>query len=82
VACANENQEHSNGSQFFVTLGPTESLQKKNTIFGRVAGDTIYNVMEMNNLEVDASDRWDSRVFGWNNGCRVHKEKLPACAFV
>ena len=82
MACANENQEHSNGSQFFVTLGPTESLQKKNTIFGRVAGDTIYNVMEMNNLEVDASDRCDFGLSGWNYGCRVHQEKLPACAFV
>jgi len=57
VACANENREHSNGSQFFLTLGPTESLQKKHTIFGRVGGETIYNLMEMNNLEVDDGDR-------------------------
>eukprot|EP00208_Stichococcus_sp_RCC1054_P002393 CAMPEP_0206142266 /NCGR_PEP_ID=MMETSP1473-20131121/16191_1 /ASSEMBLY_ACC=CAM_ASM_001109 /TAXON_ID=1461547 /ORGANISM="Stichococcus sp, Strain RCC1054" /LENGTH=259 /DNA_ID=CAMNT_0053537195 /DNA_START=213 /DNA_END=989 /DNA_ORIENTATION=+ len=57
VACANANVEHSNGSQFFITLGPTESLQKKNTIFGKVSGETIYNVMEINNLEVDDNDR-------------------------
>jgi peptidyl-prolyl cis-trans isomerase SDCCAG10 len=57
VACANANEEHSNGSQFFITLGPTESLQKKNTIFGRIGGETIYNVMEFNNLEVDSQDR-------------------------
>lgn len=57
MACANENREHSNGSQFFLTLGPTESLQKKHTIFGRVGGETIYNLMEMNNLEVDDGDR-------------------------
>lgn len=57
MACANANEEHSNGSQFFITLGPTESLQKKNTIFGRVGGETIYNVMELNNLEVDPQDR-------------------------
>jgi cyclophilin family peptidyl-prolyl cis-trans isomerase len=66
VACANENTEHSNGSQFFITLGPTESLQKKNTIFGRVGGDTIYNVMEMNSLEVDANDRWARRLSTFN----------------
>ena len=82
MACANENQEHSNGSQFFITLGPTESLQKKNTIFGRVAGDTIYNVMEMNNLEVDANDRWEFRVIARHAGCLIHSENVLALAFV
>ena len=57
MACANANVEHSNGSQFFITLGPTESLQKKNTIFGKVSGETIYNAMEFNNLEVGEDDR-------------------------
>ncbi len=57
MACANANVEHSNGSQFFITLGPTESLQKKNTIFGKVSGETIYNAMEINNLEVGEDDR-------------------------
>lgn len=68
MACANANVEHSNGSQFFITLGPTESLQKKNTIFGKVSGETIYNVMEINNLEVDDNDRCASRVLAKHAG--------------
>eukprot|EP00873_Tetraselmis_striata_P045242 jgi/Tetstr1/465506/TSEL_010175.t1 len=30
---------------------------RKNTIFGRVVGDTIYNVVRMGELEVDENDR-------------------------
>ena len=41
-----------NGSQFFFTLGPTPELQKKHTIFGKVAGNTIYNMIKLNECEV------------------------------
>ena len=41
-----------NGSQFFVTLGNTPELQGKNTLFGRVEGETIYNVARMGEGEV------------------------------
>ncbi|KAK9819770.1 hypothetical protein WJX72_002180 [[Myrmecia] bisecta] len=56
VACANENKPHSNGSQFFVTLGRCDGLDKKHTIFGKVTGDTIYNVANIGELEVDDDD--------------------------
>ncbi|KAF2755903.1 cyclophilin-like protein [Pseudovirgaria hyperparasitica] len=47
-----------NGSQFFITLAPTPELQKTNTMFGRVVGDTIYNVMKMGDADLVAdSDR-------------------------
>ncbi|QDZ17684.1 cyclophilin-type peptidyl-prolyl cis-trans isomerase [Chloropicon primus] len=58
VACANEaDRPNSNGSQFFITLGRCDWLTKKNTIFGSVTGDTVYNLMKFNELEVDGDDR-------------------------
>lgn len=49
---ANEGPD-TNGSQFFLTLGDTPELQGKNTLFGRVAGDTIYNLARMGEAEVE-----------------------------
>ncbi len=51
VACANANAPHSNGSQFFITLDRCDHLDRKNTIFGKVTGDSIYNAMHLNELE-------------------------------
>lgn len=52
VACANQNQPHSNGAQFFMTLAAADWLDKKNTIFGRVVGDTIYNLTRIGEVDV------------------------------
>jgi len=58
VACANEaNKPNSNRSQFFITLARSDWLTKKNTIFGTVTGDTVYNLMKFNDLEVDSEDK-------------------------
>ena len=57
---ANEGVKDSNGSQFFFTLGPTPELQGVNTMFGRVEGDTIYNLMKMaeaGEMEEEGSER-------------------------
>ncbi|KAM9986447.1 hypothetical protein ACTFIY_010876 [Dictyostelium cf. discoideum] len=43
-----------NKSQFFFTLAKTENLTKKHTVFGRVAGDTLFNLLKVNDLEVDS----------------------------
>ncbi|CAF0976799.1 unnamed protein product [Brachionus calyciflorus] len=50
VAMAN-SQKDDNGSQFFFTLGPCYELQKKHTIFGKVGGQTIYNMIKLNECE-------------------------------
>lgn len=58
LGMANEGRPDSNGSQFFFTLGKTEELTGKNTLFGRVAGDTIYNLAKMGEAEVhEGTDR-------------------------
>jgi len=46
-----------NGSQFFITLDRTEELQNKHTIFGKVAGDTIFNVIKMGEAEIENDER-------------------------
>ncbi|KAI4913013.1 hypothetical protein J4E85_010988 [Alternaria conjuncta] len=57
LGMANTGKADDNGSQFFFTLAATPELQGKNTMFGRVAGDTIYNLMKMAEAELrDGSD--------------------------
>lgn len=51
------NEKDSNGSQFFFTLGSTPELQNKNTIFGKVVGKTLYNMIKFDELEVDKNDK-------------------------
>eukprot|EP00798_Chlamydomonas_sp_ICE-L_P019222 gene19222-25842_t len=51
LACANQNEPNTNASQFFVTLDKTDWLDKKNTIFGRISGDSIYNLLRIEELE-------------------------------
>lgn len=56
---ANSGKRNDNGSQFFLTFGATPELEGTNTMFGRVVGDTIYNVMKMGeaDLEREGSER-------------------------
>lgn len=56
LAMANEGKPNTNGSQFFITLGECPWLQKKHTIFGKVVGDSIYNVAEMGKLETAGAE--------------------------
>ncbi|EOY29956.1 Cyclophilin-like peptidyl-prolyl cis-trans isomerase family protein isoform 1 [Theobroma cacao] len=57
VACANAGSPHSNGSQFFMSLDKCEWLDKKNTIFGKVTGDSIFNLLTIGEVDTDQNDR-------------------------
>jgi peptidyl-prolyl cis-trans isomerase SDCCAG10 len=57
VAMANENKPNTNLSQFFITLGPCDWLDRKHTIFGKVTGNTIYNVMRIGDVDVDEKEK-------------------------
>ncbi|KAL5097361.1 hypothetical protein RYX36_001688 [Vicia faba] len=57
VAMANSGTPNSNGSQFFITLDRCDWLDRKHTIFGKVTGDTMYNLLRLGEVETDKSDR-------------------------
>ena len=58
VAMANDNVPNTNRSQFFITLiAKAEWLDKMHTIFGKVTGNTIFNVLRMGECETDKDDR-------------------------
>lgn len=46
-----------NGSQFFIVLDRTPSLDTKHTLFAKVVGQTIYNLVRINEVPVDKNDR-------------------------
>ncbi|KAI8923157.1 cyclophilin-like domain-containing protein [Entophlyctis helioformis] len=48
---------NSNTSQFFFTLNKTEELNRRNTIFGKIVGDTIFNMLKIGELDTDKDDR-------------------------
>lgn len=56
IAMANSGKDD-NASQFFFTMGPAAELQNKNTIFGKVTGDTLYNMLKLEECLVDQDDR-------------------------
>ncbi|XP_013398671.1 peptidyl-prolyl cis-trans isomerase CWC27 homolog [Lingula anatina] len=56
VAMANAGK-NDNGSQFFFTLEATPELHNKHTIFGKVAGNTIYNMLKLAETETDQNER-------------------------
>ena len=62
VACANQNQPNSNGSQFFITLEKTDWLDRQNTIFGKIVGDTIYNLLRIGECGVSMHATAEARI--------------------
>lgn len=53
LGMANSGKPDDNGSQFFFTLGDTKELTGKNTMFGKVVGDTIYNLVKIGDMELE-----------------------------
>jgi cyclophilin family peptidyl-prolyl cis-trans isomerase len=43
---------NTNASQFFFTLGSTPELDKKNTLFGKVVGNTLFNMLKLGEGEI------------------------------
>ncbi|EDW94194.1 spliceosome-associated protein CWC27 homolog [Drosophila yakuba] len=56
VGMANSGKDD-NGSQFFFTFAATPELQSKNTLFGKITGDTIYNMLKLEEGIVDHQER-------------------------
>lgn len=52
LAMANENRPDTNRAQWFFTLDECRWLDGKHTIFGTVAGDTVFNLLRMGEAEV------------------------------
>jgi len=57
LAMANANEVDANASQFFLTLDSCEWLNKKHTIFGKVVGQTMFNLLRMGDVDVGLNDR-------------------------
>ncbi|KAN0088749.1 cyclophilin-like protein, partial [Tylopilus felleus] len=57
VVMANNGTKNSNESQFFITLDRADELHGKHTLFGRVVGDTLYNVLKIGEMELDENER-------------------------
>ncbi|RPA77360.1 cyclophilin-like protein [Ascobolus immersus RN42] len=53
LGMADMGGKDSNASQFFLTLAETRELTGKNTLFGKVMGDTIYNLVQWGEREVE-----------------------------
>ncbi|XP_067137033.1 spliceosome-associated protein CWC27 homolog [Centruroides vittatus] len=51
------SQPNDNESQFFFTLGACPELQNKHTIFGKVTGKTLYNMLKLEESLVDKNER-------------------------
>ncbi|KAK4336682.1 hypothetical protein RND71_044108 [Anisodus tanguticus] len=56
VALANAGKDD-NSSQFFFTMGAAPELQNKHTIFGKVTGTTIFNMLKLQEGIVDQNER-------------------------
>lgn len=57
MACANKNEPNTNNSQFFITLCQCEDLNSRYTIFGKVTGDTVFNVIRISEIPIDKNNR-------------------------
>ncbi|ODN79478.1 peptidyl-prolyl isomerase CWC27 [Cryptococcus amylolentus CBS 6039] len=57
LGVANNGEKNTNTSQFFITLDQAPELTSKHTLFGKVVGNTIYNVLSIGNMDIDAEER-------------------------
>ena len=53
---ANRNQANDNTSQFFITLDKCPWLDNKHTIFGKIEGNTVYNLLAIGEVDTNSRD--------------------------
>lgn len=51
------NEGSDNNMQFFFTLDQTPELQNTHTIFGKITGETVYNMIKLNDSQTDHHER-------------------------
>ncbi|XGW10951.1 hypothetical protein V3C99_012446 [Haemonchus contortus] len=57
VGMANAGKDD-NGSQFFFTVGnDVRELDKKHTLFGKIVGNTVFNMLKMTECDVDENEK-------------------------
>ncbi|CAO1618588.1 unnamed protein product [Sympodiomycopsis kandeliae] len=56
LAMANPGESNHNESQFFLTLDSTPELQNKHTLFGRISGPTVYNLLSLSEVELSETE--------------------------
>ena len=57
VACAGEHRDdkivpNSNNSQFFIVFDHCQAWNRKHTIFGKITGDSQFNLANISDVEV------------------------------
>ena len=52
VGMVNMNKPNSNSTQFFFTLADTPELNHVNTLFGRIVNNTLFNLLALNDIEL------------------------------
>lgn len=51
------NEGSENNMEFFFTLDATPELQNTHTIFGKVTGETVFNMLKLSESQTDANER-------------------------
>ncbi|CAO1330380.1 unnamed protein product [Diamesa serratosioi] len=57
VGMANNTEDNDSNMQFFFTLDATPELEKTHTLFGKITGETIYNMIKLGDGIVDPNER-------------------------
>ncbi|GFZ51612.1 peptidylprolyl isomerase [Saitozyma sp. JCM 24511] len=83
MGMANRGKRNTNTSQFFFTLDRADELTNKHTLFGRIQGDTIYNVLDIGKLDIDEEERPKRQVLdSWRQADLARPPKIRGIRIV